>query len=107
MLVNVSCTRVLTARAITRESLLQHVAATHVTARLVLAATGGTSNSTPLLPTLQLPPPLPTPPPQFICTTYWAGQFEAVRAEYLKEEENEGYIRSLSMSNRWSTQVTC
>jgi hypothetical protein len=41
---------------------------------------------------------------KFVCTTFWAGQFEAVRAEYLKDDENIGFIRSLSMSRKWSAQ---
>jgi hypothetical protein len=41
---------------------------------------------------------------KFICTSYWAGQFEAIRAGYLKEEENVGFIKSLSMSSRWGAQ---
>jgi hypothetical protein len=41
---------------------------------------------------------------KFVCTSYWATQFEAVRAEYMQEEDNAGFIRSLSMSSRWATQ---
>jgi hypothetical protein len=41
---------------------------------------------------------------KYICTSYWAGQFEAVRAGYLKEEDNVGFIKSLSMSSRWGAQ---
>ncbi len=41
---------------------------------------------------------------KFQCQIYWAKQFEAVRACYFKEEDNENFIRSLSMSSRWSAQ---
>ena len=32
------------------------------------------------------------------------GQFEAMRAEYLNEDENAHYIKSLSLSNTWLTE---
>lgn len=41
---------------------------------------------------------------KFVCTTYWAGQFEAIRAEYLGDDENASYIRSLALSQNWATQ---
>lgn len=41
---------------------------------------------------------------KFVCTSYWAGQFEAIRAEYLGDDENTSYIRSLALSQNWATQ---
>jgi 1-phosphatidylinositol-3-phosphate 5-kinase len=41
---------------------------------------------------------------KFSFTAYWAGQFEAMRAGYLGEDDNEGFIRSLSISSSWTTQ---
>jgi hypothetical protein len=42
---------------------------------------------------------------KFQCQTYWAKQFLAVRSCYFKEfESDENYIRSLSMSSRWTAQ---
>eukprot|EP01035_Chromulina_nebulosa_P017670 gene17670-23259_t len=41
---------------------------------------------------------------KFQCQSYWATQFEALRFAYFNERDNEHYIRSLSMSNRWVTQ---
>lgn len=38
---------------------------------------------------------------KFQCQTYWATQFESLRAIYLNDDENEEYIRSLSMTNSW------
>lgn len=38
---------------------------------------------------------------KFQCQTYWATQFEAVRAVYLNEDDNEHYIRSLAMTKSW------
>ena len=40
----------------------------------------------------------------FEVTTYWAGQFEALRAGYLGEDENAGFIRSLATSQWWSAE---
>ena len=41
---------------------------------------------------------------KFACTSYWSLQFEALRAIYLGEDENMGFIRSLSLSSSWQTQ---
>ena len=41
---------------------------------------------------------------KFQCHTYWATQFEAVRAAYLNEDDNEHYIRSLSISSSWAAK---
>jgi hypothetical protein len=38
---------------------------------------------------------------KYQCQTYWSTQFEAVRAAYLTEDENEQFIRSLSMTKNW------
>ena len=37
---------------------------------------------------------------KFICHTFWATQFQALRAEYLDDDEDEGYILSLSLAAR-------
>jgi hypothetical protein len=41
---------------------------------------------------------------KFICHVYWAMQFQALRAEFLDDDEDEGFIRSLSLSSRWNAQ---
>ena len=41
---------------------------------------------------------------KFVCDVHWATQFEALRAVYLQDDENDGFIRSLSISNSWITQ---
>lgn len=41
---------------------------------------------------------------KFQCQIYWAKQFEAVRQCYFNETDNENFIRSLSMSSRWTAQ---
>lgn len=41
---------------------------------------------------------------KFQCQTYWAKQFEAVRACYFKGDERESYLRSLATSKSWATQ---
>lgn len=41
---------------------------------------------------------------KFVCDIHWAAQFEALRAAFLKEEDNDGFIRSLSMTSRWLAQ---
>lgn len=44
---------------------------------------------------------------KFWCTAHWAAQFEAVRVGYLGAKDPdfaEHYIRSLSLSHRWSAQ---
>lgn len=41
---------------------------------------------------------------KFFCTSYWAGQFEGIRALYMKDDFNSGFIRSLSMCNTWVAQ---
>lgn len=41
---------------------------------------------------------------KFICHTFWATQFQALRAEYLDDDDDEGYIRSLSLASRWNAQ---
>ena len=39
-----------------------------------------------------------------MCESHCAVQFEAVRTAFLKEENNEGYVRSLAMSRKWVAQ---
>lgn len=39
-----------------------------------------------------------------MCESHCAVQFEAVRTAFLKEENNEGFIRSLAMSRKWVAQ---
>eukprot|EP00602_Paraphysomonas_sp_CaronLab_P009360 CAMPEP_0185038048 /NCGR_PEP_ID=MMETSP1103-20130426/33223_1 /TAXON_ID=36769 /ORGANISM="Paraphysomonas bandaiensis, Strain Caron Lab Isolate" /LENGTH=1645 /DNA_ID=CAMNT_0027576313 /DNA_START=45 /DNA_END=4979 /DNA_ORIENTATION=+ len=41
---------------------------------------------------------------KFICHSYWATQFQALRAEFLDDDDDEGYIRSLSLASRWNAQ---
>jgi hypothetical protein len=41
---------------------------------------------------------------KFICHTFWATQFQALRAEFLDDDDDEGYIRSLSLASRWNAQ---
>lgn len=41
---------------------------------------------------------------KFQCHVYWATQFEAIRSIYLKDIENEEFIRSLSTINNWNTK---
>ena len=41
---------------------------------------------------------------KFMCESHWAVQFEAVRSAFLKEDSNEGFIRSLAMSSKWVAQ---
>ena len=42
---------------------------------------------------------------KFICHIFYATQFQAVRAEYLKDDDDdEGFIRSLSMADQWNAQ---
>jgi len=41
---------------------------------------------------------------KFACHTFYATQFQALRASYLGNDDDEGYVRSLSMSSRWNTQ---
>jgi 1-phosphatidylinositol-3-phosphate 5-kinase len=41
---------------------------------------------------------------KFMCESHWAVQFEAVRTAFLKDESNEGFIRSLAMSSKWIAQ---
>jgi hypothetical protein len=41
---------------------------------------------------------------KFISTIYWAVQFAALRAEFLDDDDDEGFIRSLSLSSRWNAQ---
>lgn len=41
---------------------------------------------------------------KFICHTFWACQFEALRAAFLEDDGDEGYIRSLGASAKWQAQ---
>jgi hypothetical protein len=41
---------------------------------------------------------------KFQCYVYFAKQFEALRQCYFNEQDNENYIRSLSMSRMWTAQ---
>lgn len=41
---------------------------------------------------------------KFICHTFWAIQFQAVRAVFLNDESDEGFIRSLALSTSWNAQ---
>lgn len=41
---------------------------------------------------------------KFQCYVYFAKQFEALRQCYFNEKDNENFIRSLSMSRRWTAQ---
>jgi len=42
---------------------------------------------------------------KFICHIFYATQFRAVREEYLKDDDDdEGFIRSLSMADQWNAQ---
>lgn len=41
---------------------------------------------------------------KFQCYVYFAKQFEALRQCYFDEKDNENFIRSLSMSRRWTAQ---
>ncbi|CAM9097245.1 unnamed protein product [Ectocarpus fasciculatus] len=41
---------------------------------------------------------------EFICHTFWACQFEALRAVFLEDDGDEGYIRSLGASAKWQAQ---
>lgn len=41
---------------------------------------------------------------KFICHTFWACQFEALRAVFLEDDGDEGYIRSLGASAKWQAQ---
>lgn len=41
---------------------------------------------------------------KFQCQIFWAKQFEALRNCYFKDEDNENFIKSLSLSNSWSAQ---
>lgn len=41
---------------------------------------------------------------KFICHIYWATQFQALRAEFLDDDDDEGFIRSLSLTSRWNAQ---
>ena len=43
---------------------------------------------------------------RYVCRTFWAAQFSAVRQAYIgsNEEEESGYIRSLSMARPWNAQ---
>lgn len=41
---------------------------------------------------------------KFICHTFWACQFEALRAAFLEDDSDEGYIRSLGASAKWQAQ---
>jgi hypothetical protein len=40
---------------------------------------------------------------KFMCNVFWASQFEALREGYLSEEENSGFIASLSLSKSWDS----
>lgn len=40
---------------------------------------------------------------KFMCHIYWASQFEALREVYLNEEENVGFIASLSLAKGWDS----
>jgi hypothetical protein len=39
---------------------------------------------------------------KYICHTFWATQFRALRSQYFQEAGDEGYIRSLSRSSVWN-----
>mgnify|MGYP001207303608 CR=1 FL=1 len=41
---------------------------------------------------------------KFICHTFWATQFRAIRAVFLQDETDEGFIRSLALSATWNAQ---
>ena len=41
---------------------------------------------------------------KFICHTFWAAQFRAVREIFLQDETDEGFIRSLALSSSWNAQ---
>jgi hypothetical protein len=41
---------------------------------------------------------------KFICHIFWATQFQALRAEFLDDDDDEGFIRSLSLTSRWNAQ---
>ena len=41
---------------------------------------------------------------KFICHTFWATQFHALRVCYLGDESDEGFIRSLALSASWNAQ---
>ena len=41
---------------------------------------------------------------KFMCQTYWATQFQAVRKAFLGKPDDEGYISSLSVARAWNAQ---
>ena len=41
---------------------------------------------------------------KFICHTFWATQFQALRSIFLDEDTDEGFIRSLAQSASWNAQ---
>jgi len=41
---------------------------------------------------------------KFMCQTYWATQFQAVRQAFLGKPDDEGYILSLSVARPWNAQ---
>ena len=41
---------------------------------------------------------------KFICHTFWAAQFRAVRGVFLQDDTDEGFIRSLALSASWNAQ---
>lgn len=41
---------------------------------------------------------------KFIFHAFWASQFQALRKEYLNDPNDEGYLRSLSMTLKWNAK---
>jgi hypothetical protein len=41
---------------------------------------------------------------KFVCHSFWAVQFSALRSLYLDDDDDEGFIRSLAASARWQAQ---
>jgi hypothetical protein len=41
---------------------------------------------------------------KFVCHSFWAVQFSALRSLYLDDDDDEGFIRSLAASAKWQAQ---